>query len=177
MKTFILALTLIISPLFAEARIEVAFLEAWTRSGSKVELEKGDRFAHVAILHRGFWLHSSPRNGTELVNKSGIDIQVFYKNEITEVLVNDDVADLTDAQVNELLGQPYDFKFRWDDHLSSYCSKLVGKLLAIQPLPMRFDGSYFQGIKNLPIGEPGLSPDGVYRELIKRGYTSIHIDN
>lgn len=155
----------------ANARIEVAFLEAWSRNGKKVELEKGDRFAHVAIKYDGLWLHAAPRNGTELVS----EINVFPKDEITEILVDDSAADLTDQEVRMLIGTPYDFHFRWDDTYGTYCSKLVAKLLNIQPQPMKFDGSYFNGIKNLPVGEPGISPDGVYRELKLRGYSSHRV--
>jgi hypothetical protein len=166
---FLISLILLLVSLAAEARVEVAFIEAWTRAGKKVELEKGDRFAHVAIKYDGLWLHSSPTNGTELV----ADFQVFAKNRIAEILVDEQTDDLTPAEVAAVIGMPYDFKFRWSDDYGTYCSKLVAKFLIVNPQPMRFDGSYFAGIKNLPRGEPGVSPDGLYRKLIKRGYSVI----
>ncbi len=154
----------------AEARIEVAFLEAWSRSGKKIELEKGDRFAHVAIRYQNKWFHASPANGAELVET----FDLFGKTaKVTEILVNENAPDLTADEVRIFLGLPYDFKFVWNNSGGTYCSKLVAQLLAIAPVVMRFDGSYFAGIKNLPRGEPGISPDGVHSELLKRGYRVI----
>ncbi len=170
MTKLLLTIFILLSSAASEARIEVAFLEAWTRSGKKVELEKGDRFAHVAIRYEGLWLHSAPANGTEIV----AEFHVFYQTMITEILSDEEAADLTEEQVNALLGHPYDFKFRWSDDYGTYCSKLIGKLLSVTPVPMKFDGSYFEGIKNLPRGEPGLSPDGLHRELLRRGFVKLH---
>jgi hypothetical protein len=163
-----LAVTLFASASFA--RIEVAFLEAWTSTGKKVELEKDGRFAHVAIRYEGQWFHASPRKGAELTT----DIKVFGPDRtlLSEILVDDDAPDLTGAQIAEVIGLPYDFKFRWEDEYGTYCSKLVGKLLQVPPTPMTFDGSYWNGIKNLPWGEPGISPDGLYKVLKARGYIS-----
>ncbi len=168
MIKFLFPLVLLLVSLAAQGRVEVAFIEAWTRTGKKVELQKGDRFAHVAIKYDGLWLHASPANGTELV----ADFHVFAKNKISEILVDEESPDLTASEVTAVIGAPYDFKFRWEDDYGTYCSKLVAKFLAVRPEPMRFDGSYFAGIKNLPIGEPGISPDALHRELVKRGFTS-----
>lgn len=167
MKAFLLLLVLIISA-SAHARIEVAFLEAWSRSGQRIELEKGGRFAHVGIKYENLWLHSAPRNGTELVS----EFKVFENEAITEILVDENEPDLTPMEVASVIGRPYDFKFRWEDTYGTYCSKLVGKLLLVPPSPMRFDGSYWKGIPKLPVGAPGISPDGLYKVLKMRGYRS-----
>lgn len=154
----------------AQARIEVAFLEAWTPTGKKVELEKGGRFAHVAIRYQQQWLHAYPTNGVELV----YTFHVFGDSaKVTEILIDERLPDLTAVEIARFIGLPYDFKFRWEDTYGSYCSKLIAKLLGVLPEPMKFDGSYWNGIKDLPRGEPGISPDGLYRQLKLRGFISV----
>ena len=55
-----------------------------------------------------------------------------------------------------------------------YCSKLVGKLLDIKPLPMSFSADIWRTVVPMKdhgapafVTEPGLSPDDIFRELAK----------
>lgn len=150
--------------LSATARVEVAFLEVYGRDGKPIELEKGGRFAHVAIRFNDQWLQAHPLNGVELVD----DLSGFGR--VLEILVDPDIV-ISKAEVDRWLGLPYDPNFNWEDQGSSYCSKLVANLLSVPPQPMRFDGSYWERYRSLPWGEPGVSPNGLYEELLERGYT------
>ncbi|MES2854501.1 MAG: hypothetical protein V4692_01505 [Bdellovibrionota bacterium] len=158
---------LILTSLRAEALVEVAFFEVKLRDGSVLQLEKDGRFAHVAIKIENGWLHSHPRKGVEF-NSTLEEI-----GDAKEILSNESIADFSFTEIEHLVGLPYDYAFDWNDPLSSYCSKLVALLLGINPTPMKFEGPYWEKFKKHKAeGLPGVSPDGLYRELKKLGYQS-----
>ena len=136
------------------AEVRVAFFAA---TGP----EWGARFEHVAISVGSGWLHADSPDGVSYVARlESIGVP-------SVVLANQALPDFEIERVRALIGLPYDRHFRWDDRESSYCAKLVGQLLAIAPSPMRFRAPGWRGIRGLPMGEPGLSPDEVY-EVLRR---------
>lgn len=164
MKPWILPFFLTMAPTLSQASIEVAFLEIRTPAGKVLELEKGDRFAHVAISYRGLWLHAHPRHGVVLANEEELETVGTMR----EIVTVSESGDLDDRTVATYLGKPYDFSFTWDED-RYYCSELIGKILGLSPLPMRFNPEVWPESYRKLNGLPGLSPDKVYRALRLRG--------
>lgn len=130
-----------------------------------VELEPGGRFVHVAISYQNGWLHVHPRRGVEW--RKSLPKLGF----LSEILHNSQVPDPNPEVVAKWLGLPYDFQFRWEATDSSYCSKLVAQLLNIAPSPMEFDENIWgKDTADQARGKLGISPDEVFRALLKRGY-------
>lgn len=165
MRLFFLLLVLGFS-IGAPAAVRVAFFEYYDARGKIIEFEPGGRFGHVAIEYQGLWLHSYPHRPVEALPLARIGTPAV-------ILVSDRDPSLTSAQVLPFLHLPYDLYFNWEDTNSTYCSKLIGKLLSLPPEPMTFVTEYWKGRENLPEGEPGLSPDDVYRDLILRNYKKL----
>jgi hypothetical protein len=142
---------------------EVAFLRGRERDGSYVELEKGGMYAHVAIRYGNGWLQAIPMGGVVLTPGFGSEwIEPV-------LLVNEAEPEPSQENVLRFLHKPYDGRYNWSD-AAIYCSELVGKLLHLVPEPMRFDGQHWRSRGDLPWGEPGLSPDGIFRRLINSGW-------
>ena len=138
----------------ARAEIQVAFFSTPSKSGKAVEFEPGGQYSHVAISYNGGWIHASPVRGVEFV-------QSLEKiGHVSRVLSNSSIPGLSTLRVARLLGLPYDRTFAWNRKESTYCSKLVGELLGVTPLPMSFNGSGWIGIRDLP---RGISPFTVER--------------
>lgn len=149
------------------AAVDVAFFEVRLRDGTLLQLEKDGRFAHVAIRVGNRWLHSHPRNGVELVDS------LREIGDAKQILSSDDEEEISAEIANEVVGLPYDFNFNWDDTTSTYCSKLVAQILGVPPMPMKFDGPYWEKFKKpANEGQPGVSPDGLYRSLKSYGYSA-----
>ncbi|MNT03497.1 hypothetical protein D3C72_1380370 [compost metagenome] len=84
--------------------------------------------------------------------------------------------EIPDSLVNEQalasqMGLPFDFQFVWNNQ-KTYCSKLVGIALNIEPQPMSFAGTHY--VKYYPEWihrhDPGLSPDNIYEFGLKNGH-------
>lgn len=161
MKWF-LGLLLIFCAHVSIASVKVAFFRSYDRNGKLIQLEPGGQFSHVAISYENQWLHVHPVRGVELIESLSTLKDI---GEVGEVLVVKDRPDLQSSDIENLLGLPYDFRFAWDNPKATYCSKLVGQLLEIQPSPMSFETDYWKGREPLPHGELGLSPDDIYLEL------------
>jgi hypothetical protein len=165
---FILLISLWVST--SQARVSVAFFELRDQAGKLIQLEPGGRFGHVAIEVDGGWLHADIYRGSEWVSswkKMGwIDTD---KNHVV-VLSDDGLEDIHFVRIQSLVGLPYDPGFRWDDLSSTYCSKLIAQILDVPPSPMDFSAEYWKDKRDLPVGQPGVSPDGLYRELKRRGF-------
>ncbi len=156
----------------AWAKLSVAFLEMHSPSGQRLELEPGGRFAHVAISYRNGWLHAYPRVGVSWTN----DLSGF--GSVALVLENGELPDLTEDRVQMLIGLPYDTQMRWSSDSAFYCSELVGKLLSLEPAPMGFNSKAWKRTKLVnQAGEPGLSPDDVYRSLTENPEWRISCDH
>ncbi len=159
---FIIAGLLFTASAFSEIR--VAFWTTRDGSGKPIQLEKGGKYTHIAIAFEGKWLHSSPKNGVELVD------EVEGMGKIADILVDVEGPPLDPSVIKDWLGLPYDPTYDWGNKTATYCSKLVGLLLGIEPQPMLFDSDVWNSQNSLPRGTFGLSPDDIYRILIKRGY-------
>lgn len=163
MSLFVYAVLLLPSLCFSQ--VKVAFLEVRTRDGKNLQLEKNTQFAHVAISYNGQWLHTHPYRGVELVNRRKLE----------EIGVITAVIDIPDYQeprkvfVESILGTPYEITFSWESD-RYYCSKLVGKILGLEAEPMNFDAPGWPEKFKKYNGLPGISPQGVFNQLVKRGY-------
>ena len=153
--SFFLSFTSIV----CSASVAVAFFEKFDSKGNRIELEKGGRFFHIAILHDKRWLHADSYYGVRFedhlpIEKYGSVTTLLYAKDLT----------LSESSLQEFLGKPYDSSYTWGDE-KIYCSELIAKLLHIPAVPMRFDGEYWKGRESLPWGELGASPDYVFQYL------------
>lgn len=156
--------------LFAEvcsAATRVAFFEMHDRNGNLVQLEPGGRFFHAAIqLEDGRWLHSLAPRGTQIANElSEIGARA--------VILTDEFGPAVSVErANKFLDLPFDFKYVWEDTLTSYCAKLIAQaanFLRLRPSPMTFSGSFWQGREPRQRGL-GISPDDIFQQLKERGF-------
>lgn len=155
----LLSLITLLGTVTAQAEIRLAFFVYRDARGEVIQFEPGGRFGHVAVAVPGGWLHSYPYKGVS-IEPSLETIGKEY-----ELVTREDLPDLEAAEIEKVLGLPYDSNFVWDDPSSTYCSKLVGKLLGLDPEPMDFTTPYWEGREPLPQGELGLSPDDLYQRL------------
>jgi hypothetical protein len=147
------------------ATVSVAFFRMYTPTDQVIQLEPGGQFFHVAIqLADGKWVHSHPYKGVEIVSR--LDMIGVP----TVVLTKEQWPSVSEEQVKPYLGLPFDFTYNWTDAHSSYCAKLIGNLLHLEPLAMSFAGEYWQGREHLQSGV-GLSPDDIYAILKAMGFS------
>jgi hypothetical protein len=147
------------------ARVEVAFLKALKPDGTPVQLEPGSTYSHVAISYRNRWLQVHPYRGVELVDTNGLK----EMGSLTTIIEIPDRDEPSPEFVQKVVGTPYDWTFSWDGP-RYYCSKLVGKFLHLHPLPMNFNADIWPPRFHEYNGLPGISPQGVYTQLIELGY-------
>lgn len=170
MKTQLKITSLIVSlilscPSLAEVR--VVFVEVKGYGGRQIQLEKDGRFAHVAISYKGEWLQALPKKGVELVSYADL-----AKTGQLVLLKSTKESEPTESYVRAVLGAPFDMNFSWDNE-AFYCSKLVAKILDLEPLPMDFSSPHWPPSFKRFQGLPGLSPDDVYEQLIDRGFIQV----
>lgn len=149
---------------FTASAVEVAFLEFHNEDGRRVELEPGGRFVHVAIRIDGRWLHAHTHEGVAL-----IDSLEEYGHRIIR-LENPLLPDPKLDQFVYWLGKPFDMTYSWRNPKATYCTRLVAELLNVPPQPMQFASDHWRLASVKPIGEPGLSPDDLFRILKQRGF-------
>ncbi len=155
----------------AEARLEVRFMELRDAHGRLVQLEPGGRFGHVAVGIGGKWLHVHPYRGVELVNRETVEkVGCMVSSILVEHLDEPDFL-----TVQTWLGLPYDRDFSWKSEDAFYCSELVGKILGLEPEPMTFDPRLWPPQFQKFDGEPGLSPDDLYRLLLEKGHHATEV--
>lgn len=152
-------------PFCSNASIDIAFIEQLKPNGQTIKLEPNGLFAHIAISYQGYWLHSHPYRGVELISQSVLEKMGTIKTVITV----SEKGSLKKKQIDKYLGKPYDSEFSWSDD-KIYCSELIAKLLKINPQPMTFDielwPKSFQNSQN----QLGLSPDDLFHILKRYGY-------
>ncbi len=146
----------------ARPAVEIAFVEVLGPDGRPLRLEGNDLFGHVAIRTPEGWLHAHPARGVEIVE----DLSPFGRVVVKAVLDHEAVPD--PAVYRAWLGRPYDFDFVWESETRFYCSELVAKLARVPPLPMSLDDHWPVALRARR-GEPGLSPDEIFRALRRRG--------
>lgn len=164
MRKLALTLTLIALPALARPT-RVAFLELPGPDGRRMELEPGNRFAHTALAYNGRWLEADPWAGVTLVpfatlQKMALSITILEHPEGPEV---------DPARVREWMHRPFDPDYTWDND-KLYCTELIAKLLGVAPHPMRFDAPHWPPAWRARAGQPGISPDLLYTDLLKMGF-------
>ena len=111
---------------------------------------------HVTLEYKNYVYEADTRLGGHR-----IPLQQVYK-------LGDIRIEIPDALVNEAalasqMNLPFDFQFVWNN-AKTYCSKLVGIALNMEPQPMSFAGTHY--LKYYPEWihrhDPGLSPDQIY---------------
>lgn len=151
-------------------QVRLAFFELRTPEGRLVQLEKNGRFGHVALQHQGKWLHAHPYRGVEWVALE----KVREVGTLVSVIEFPNLAAPEETRIHQYLGRPFDRGYTWDDE-RLYCSELIAKLLNISPLPMEFDPELWPKAYEKLRGQPGLSPDDIYRILTNQeGYQTIN---
>jgi hypothetical protein len=167
----------------SQASVRVAFFPnvVYQADGKTVNLslEVGGQFYHVAISHQGKWLHSDVIQGVQLW--SDVDMRRYSSAPV--ILTHPGLEEPSADTVWRLVGTPFDPTYSWYRQGSTYCSKLVGQLLGVAPQPMGFRGSAFTSNRQIVgrsdwanrVGEPGLSPDDIYIELLKRGFVPVEM--
>jgi len=125
-KLVMLAIIFLLVPLTASAEVEVAFIEMRTPDGKTLQLERGGRFAHIAISYRGKWLHAHPFYGVEIVESEKLERIGVIK----EVWTVSGLTSLDREEVARFIGKPFDSSYSWSDE-KIYCSELVGKCSGI----------------------------------------------
>lgn len=150
---------------FAEATIDVAFFRFRDARGQLVQLEPGGEFAHIAIRVGSRWLHARPYAGVELVD----DLRTIGSDWV--VLVDDRAKQIAQSDIQKYLGLSYDSTFDWSDPDSSYCSKLVANILAIEPTAALFEAEHWRK-RGIPTKADavGISPDEIFHILRSRGF-------
>lgn len=153
------------------AQVKVAFLEILDSDGKPMILEPGGRWAHAAISYRGGWIHSISDRPVEWISTE----ELSHLGRIGEILTLPGIPEPTPQMVAKELGKPFDFNFDWESPYSSFCSKLVGKLvqasaesvrapLEIIPLPVSFSTPIWRLHARANDSEgKSLSPDDLYR--------------
>lgn len=160
MKPFVFLCAFLISflSLSVWATNKVAFLEVYDSHGRLVQYEPNSRFGHSAILVGDKWLQSYPGEGVQLITWE----QLQHRGRIAEILEIPTNIQVADAL--PYLGKPFDFYYTWNDD-SFYCSELLAKILGIPPQPMQFNREVWPPTYWPLEGQPGMSPDKIYRIL------------
>ena len=146
----------------ANAKVQIAFMEFYSPEGKLIQLEPGGRFAHVAVSHKGNWLHAHPQRGVELTNT--YELQKLGR--IARVIELRQMSELSDEMIRRFLGKPYDRDFTWSDD-RIYCSELIAKIFGIPPEPMHFDTTLWPPQYWKFEGLPGISPDKLFTHMVR----------
>lgn len=153
------------------ASIEIAFIELRSDNGQLIQFESKGQFIHIAISYRGYWLHSHPFRGVEIVSQDILEKMGTIKTIVTIP----ELSPLSKSGVEKFLGKPYDPTFSWGDE-KIYCSELVAKLLNIDPQPMLFEGKVWSERFRPLKGQLGISPDDIFQFLIEKGYKGRNLN-
>lgn len=164
---FIYLLCFLVLPLASQAQIKIAFLEQYNAQGELIQYEPNGRFVHTAVQFpeiAPLWLNAYPREGVALISWETLQT----RGVIAEVLETPHT--LTRAQIEPYWDKPFDYKYSWNDE-ALYCTELIGKLLGIEPTPMKFNKKFWPPSYWPLEGQPGLSPDGLYQWALKNSAT------
>ncbi|UXR66060.1 hypothetical protein EZJ49_07335 [Bdellovibrio bacteriovorus] len=112
---------------------------------------------HVILEYKGYAYEADTRAGGRRLPIAHLGGNLGHiQIEISDSLVNEQA-------LMSQMGLPFDYKFIWNNN-KTYCSKLVGIALNMEPQPMTFAGTHY--VQYYPDwiyrNDPGLSPDQVY---------------
>lgn len=166
----ILIFILLLGP--AARALDVAFVEIHDQNGQPTQLEPDGRFMHIAVRIGTQWLHAHSENGVDLVD------DIYEYGDKVVILRNPRVVEINRADFAHWLGKGFDFTYSWTNKHATYCSRLIAELLVIPPQPMQFKAKIWNThiYRDQAIGEPGLSPDDIFRVLLGRGYRPVIYD-
>jgi hypothetical protein len=151
---FTILVLALLGSLSAKAQTTVYFFEYRMPNGQVYSFDPGGRFYHAALKFHDQILEAHPFYGARLtgdLDKVGHLVAILHSKKT--------VKDF-DAKVQAQLGKAFNLYSPWDDPNSTQCSKLIGQIIGVSPVPV-------QG------GNISLSPDTLYRELKKRGFKDI----
>lgn len=165
MKIALLNLIFAFLSLVAQAQIKIAFLVQYDHTGEIVQYEPGGRYVHTAVQFPEIapnWLNAYPREGVAI-----IDWETLKKRgTVTDVIETPHTMTL--AQIQPYWGKPFDYKYDWNND-AIYCTELIGKVLGIEPTPMKLNKKFWPPSYWHIEGLPGISPDGLYQWALKHG--------
>ena len=167
MKRTLLSLIFILISTTAVAKVEVAFFPGQNKKERKNQFEEGGMFLHSAISFRGQWLNANPYNGVIL----SPNLKSIGKR--PTVLSHELYTEPDNNYVMQRIGRPFDIFSPWDSCDSFNCSQVVAQWFGIPPQPMDFDTEFWAEFENLPVGEPGLSPDEIFLALKELGFKKV----
>ena len=130
---------------FADAKVQVAFIEWKQQDGTYLSLEPGGRLFHVAIQFEDRWLNATGYAGVHEVQN------IHDLGQIYSVIELD--RDIPRGKFLAEFGKKFSTEDAWSNKASTYCSKMVAQILDIAPSPMTSK----MGL--------GVSPDRLYRAL------------
>ncbi len=141
---------------------KIAFLETYDGKGNIVQYEPGGRFSHSAIsIGEGEsqkWLNAYPKEGVAVISWERLSGHGRISR-IVEI-----PQSISEDQLGPFLGLPFDYWYSWTND-AIYCSELIAKLLNIQPEPMILNHQVWPPQYWKLEGQPGMSPDNLYRKL------------
>ena len=150
----------------AQATTRVAFFEAYDHTGAVIRLLPESKYFHVAIQIEDVWYHTDQDEGvTVLESFSDLGPQFQLKS----ILVNHDLY-LQKSEIKPYLKMPFDLYYDWHDPNTTYCSKLIAKLLKVKPSLNLFKSSYWALAHGIKKGKEGISPDELYKKLLEKGF-------
>lgn len=148
----VLILMAFMSP-FASAGTTVYFFEYRNQSGDVVSFDPWGRFYHAAMQTPDGIIEAHPYFGVHIVKNLS---KIHYR--LAGALYHiKDVPNLSQKIHNEL-GKSFELYSHWDNPKTTQCSKLIGQIIGVSPVPV--EGNMIS-----------LSPDTLYRELKKMGFT------
>jgi hypothetical protein len=151
---FTILLFALLGSLNGKAQTTVYFFEYRMPNGQVYSFDPGGRFYHAALKFHDQILEAHPFYGARLtgdLDKVGHLVAILHSKKT--------VKDF-DAKVQAQLGKAFNLYSPWDDQNSTQCSKLIGQIIGVSPVPVVG-------------GNISLSPDTLYRELKKRGFKDI----
>lgn len=117
---------------------------------------------HVTLEYKSYVYEADTRQGGRRVPAHHLPAG-HIRVEIPDEMVDE-------AALQSQMGLPFDFNFVWDNQ-KTYCSKLVGIALNMEPLPMSFAGTHY--VQRYPDwihrNDPGISPDQILEFGLQHG--------
>jgi len=151
---FTILLLALLGSLSAKAETTVYFFEYRMPNGQVYSFDPGGRFYHAALKVHDQILEAHPFYGARLTG------DLSKVGHLVAILQSKKNVKNFDAKVQAELGKAFNLYSPWDDPNSTQCSKLIGQIIGVSPVPV-------EG------GNISLSPDTLYRELKKRGFKDI----
>ena len=126
---------------------------------------------HVQLEYQGFMYEAEPYSGAHRFPVSKLKDKAKIRIEIADELINT-------AALKDQLGRKFDYDFIWTSE-NTYCSKMLGLALGIQPVPMTFAGTHYLDYHPewISRNDPGLSPDHIYEFGMKHALRVIRRAN